>query len=53
VVPEDACASYFPAFHDAALRMIRAQGGIFGWTTDSGQVLTALNQDGKLDASRA
>ena len=32
---------------------IRAQGGIFGWTTDSGQVLTALNQDGKLDASRA
>ena len=31
----DACASYFPEFHDVGLRMIQAQGGIFGWVSDS------------------
>ena len=30
---EDATASYFPAFKQAALEMIRAQGAIVGWTT--------------------
>ncbi len=30
---EDATASYFPAFKDAAIAMIRAQGAIVGWTT--------------------
>ena len=29
---EDATESYFPAFKDATLAMIRAQGGIVGWT---------------------
>jgi biuret amidohydrolase len=29
---EDATASYFPAFKTATLDMIRAQGGIVGWT---------------------
>ena len=29
---EDAAASYFPAFHQATLEMVRAQGGIVGWT---------------------
>jgi nicotinamidase-related amidase len=28
---EDACASYFPAFHAATLEMLSAQGGIVGW----------------------
>jgi nicotinamidase-related amidase len=42
IVPGDACASYFPEFHDFGLRMIKAQGGIFGWVTDSGRVLTAI-----------
>jgi len=42
IVPGDCCASYFPEFHDVALRMIAAQGGIFGWVTDSARVLTAL-----------
>ncbi|RXZ38661.1 cysteine hydrolase [Oxalobacteraceae bacterium CAVE-383] len=28
---EDACASYFPAFHAATLAMLSAQGGIVGW----------------------
>ena len=30
---EDATASYFPAFKEATLKMIRAQGAIVGWTT--------------------
>ncbi len=38
----DACASYFPAFHDAALAMIHAQGGIFGWVATSADTVTAL-----------
>jgi nicotinamidase-related amidase len=44
VVPGDACASYFPEFHEAALRMVCAQGGIFGWLSDSASVITALEQ---------
>jgi len=44
IVPGDACASYFPEFHEAGLRMIKAQGGIFGWVTDSQKLLAALRQ---------
>jgi nicotinamidase-related amidase len=42
IVPGDACASYFPEFHATGLRMIQAQGGIFGWVSDSARVLAAL-----------
>jgi nicotinamidase-related amidase len=42
VVVADGCASYFPEFHDMGLRMIKAQGGIFGWVADSAAVLTAM-----------
>ena len=42
IVPGDCCASYFPEFHRMGLRMIKAQGGIFGWVTDSARVLSAL-----------
>jgi nicotinamidase-related amidase len=42
LVIADATGSYFPEFHAAALRMIKAQGGIFGWIADSAAVLTAL-----------
>jgi nicotinamidase-related amidase len=42
LVPGDCCASYFPEFHDVGLRMIKAQGGIFGWVSDSTRVLKAL-----------
>lgn len=42
IVPGDCCASYFPEFHDVALRMVKAQGGIFGWVSDSARVLAAL-----------
>ena len=31
----DSCASYFPEFHEVGLRMITAQGGIFGWVSHS------------------
>ena len=42
LVLEDCVASYFPEFHRMALRMIKAQGGIFGWVSDSKDFLTAL-----------
>ena len=42
LVVEDAVASYFPEFQRVALAMIRAQGGIFGWTAGSAAVVRAL-----------
>jgi biuret amidohydrolase len=42
LVLEDCVASYFPEFQVAALAMIKAQGGIFGWVSDSGRFLEAL-----------
>lgn len=42
IVVGDCCASYFPEFHQVALRMVSAQGGIFGWVSDSSRVLSAL-----------
>jgi len=38
---EDAAASYFPAFHDATVAMISAQGGIVGWTAPLAAVLAS------------
>jgi nicotinamidase-related amidase len=38
----DACASYFPEFHRVGLAMIKAQGGIFGWVSDSERAARAL-----------
>jgi biuret amidohydrolase len=42
IVPGDCCGSYFPEFHEMGLKMIKAQGGIFGWVTDSRKLLAAL-----------
>jgi nicotinamidase-related amidase len=39
---EDATESYFPEFKAATLAMVRAQGGIVGWTATTDQVLSAL-----------
>ena len=39
---EDATASYFPKFKQATIEMMRAQGGIVGWTTTTQQVLSSL-----------
>jgi nicotinamidase-related amidase len=43
LVPGDCCASYFPEFHEMGLKMIKAQGGIFGWVTDSTRILQGLS----------
>jgi nicotinamidase-related amidase len=43
IVPGDCCGSYFPKFHELGLEMIKAQGGIFGWVTDSRRILAALD----------
>jgi nicotinamidase-related amidase len=42
LVVSDCCASYFPEFHEMGLRMIAAQGGIFGWVAPSALVIEAL-----------
>jgi nicotinamidase-related amidase len=42
LVPGDCCGSYIPEFHEVGLRMIAAQGGIFGWVSDSAKVLSAF-----------
>jgi nicotinamidase-related amidase len=46
LVLEDCVGSYFPEFQDMGLRMIKAQGGIFGWVGRSEAVLAALGADG-------
>ncbi len=40
---EDCTESYFPAFKQAALEMMRAQGAIVGWTAPAAHLLQALN----------
>jgi biuret amidohydrolase len=42
LVVSDCCGSYFPEFHEMGLRMIAAQGGIFGWVAPSATVIEAL-----------
>jgi Amidases related to nicotinamidase len=42
LVLEDCVGSYFPEFQVAALAMIKAQGGIFGWVSDSNKFVEAL-----------
>ncbi len=45
LIVEDATASYFPTFKQAALEMIIAQGGIVGWCAPAAAVLAALPAD--------
>jgi nicotinamidase-related amidase len=40
---EDCTESYFPHFKSATLEMVRAQGGIVGWTAGSTALLNALS----------
>jgi biuret amidohydrolase len=42
VVIEDCVGSYFPEFQEMGLRMIKAQGGIFGWVASSEALIAAL-----------
>ena len=44
IVLSDCCASYFPEFHDIGLKMIKAQGGIFGSVSASAPVIEALSK---------
>ena len=53
LVLADCVASYFPRLHAAALDMITAQGGIFGWVADSPRFLAALGgRAGRAHAAR-
>lgn len=47
LVPEDCTASYFPEFKRVALEMIKAQGGIFGWVSNSDNVNNAIEAAAK------
>ncbi|UOM33133.1 cysteine hydrolase family protein [Acuticoccus sp. I52.16.1] len=47
----DACASYFPEFHRVGLEMIKAQGGIFGWVSDSAAFAAALSPSARSNAA--
>ena len=51
IVLADGCASYFPEFHEMGLKMIKAQGGIFGWVSDSASVLQAMTTMNALEPS--
>jgi nicotinamidase-related amidase len=42
LVLEDCVGSYFPEFQEVGIKMIKAQGGIFGWVSDSKRFLEAL-----------
>jgi nicotinamidase-related amidase len=42
LVLADCVGSYFPEFHEVGLRMIAAQGGIFGWVAPSAALLEQL-----------
>ena len=42
VVLSDCVASYFPEFQRVGLEMIKAQGGIFGWVSDSQSYIDAV-----------
>lgn len=47
---EDATASYFPEFKEATMAMLRAQGGIVGWTAPLAALIAAASTS---DASNA
>jgi nicotinamidase-related amidase len=42
LVLSDCVGSYFPEFQEVGLKMIAAQGGIFGWVTSSQELLAHL-----------
>ena len=53
MVLEDCVGSYFPEFQRVALEMVKAQGGIFGWVSDSTRFLSALEEARKDAGSMA
>jgi nicotinamidase-related amidase len=53
LVPSDCVGSYFPEFQEAGLKMIKAQGGIFGWVSHSDKILAALKQVGRAQKGKS
>lgn len=51
LIVSDCVGSYFPEFQRVALEMIKAQGGIFGWVTDSQEVVNVLSRLDKIRAA--
>jgi biuret amidohydrolase len=45
LVLSDCTGSYFPEFHQQALRMIQAQNGVVGWVGHSDALVAALSAD--------
>ena len=43
IVLEDCVGSYFPEFQRVGIEMIKAQGGIFGWVSDSKSVISTIS----------
>lgn len=43
LILSDCTGSYFPEFHESALAMFSAQGGIVGWVTSSNDLLSAIS----------
>jgi biuret amidohydrolase len=48
---EDCCASYYKDMHDATMRMLPAQGGLFGFVGNSKDVVAALSAGGASNAA--
>ena len=44
LVLSDCVGSYFPEFQRVGLEMIKAQGGIFGWVSNSAEVVDVLRK---------
>ena len=44
LVLEDCVGSYFPEFQRVGIDMIKAQGGIFGWVSNSENAIAGLNR---------
>ena len=50
LVLSDCVGSYFAEFHEVGLKMIAAQGGIFGWVTPSPEFIAAVEPSVPLSA---
>lgn len=44
LVLEDCTASYYPEFDEVGIDMIKAQGGILGWVTGSGEFRSTISK---------